>query len=295
VLLVRHGTRVKKKKSEAKKKGNSKGAASSYMPNKERHRPKTDAECFFYKEKGHWKRNCPKYLAENNKTGASSSGISDIHIIDVYLTSPKSNSWVFDTRSIANICNTMQEVRVTRTLDKDEVTMHVGNRARVAVIAVSKLPLHLLLGFILELSNYYFVLALCKNTISGYHILQDGYSFKSENNGCSIYMNNIFYGHVPIVDGLFIMNLESETNVFNTDATHRKTNDLNSTYLWHCRLGHIRLKRIKKLHQDGLFVVTQHTIACCGMQVVDITLMNYHFTNYIPQSGTIESIMYYKP
>ena len=70
------------------------------------------------------------------------------------------------------------------------------------------MPLHLPSGFIFELSNCYFVSALCKNSISGYRILHDGYSFKSENNGCAIYMNNIFYGHAPIVDGLFIMNLK---------------------------------------------------------------------------------------
>jgi hypothetical protein len=44
------------------------------MPKKERPEPKADAECFF----------CSKYLAEKKKTRASSSGISDIHIIDVY-------------------------------------------------------------------------------------------------------------------------------------------------------------------------------------------------------------------
>jgi hypothetical protein len=65
------------------------------MPKKERPRPKTDAECFFYKEKGHWKRNCPNYLTKIKKTGTSSSGISDIHTIDVYLIGPKSNSWIF--------------------------------------------------------------------------------------------------------------------------------------------------------------------------------------------------------
>ena len=31
-----------------------------------------------------------------------------------------------------------------------------------------------------------------------------------------------------------------------------KTNDLNQTYLWHYRLGHISEKRISKLHKDGL-------------------------------------------
>jgi hypothetical protein len=111
--------------------------------------------------------------------------------------------------------------------------MHVGNGEKVAVIAVGMLPLHLPLGFILELSNCYFVPALCKNNIYGYHILQAGYSFKSEKSGCSIYMNNIFYGHTPIIDGLFIMNLESERNVNNINAKLQKTNDMNSTYLWH--------------------------------------------------------------
>jgi hypothetical protein len=65
-------------------------------------------------------------------------------------------------------------------------------------------------------------------------------------------MNNIFYGHAPIIDGLFIMNLESERNVYNINAKCRKTNDMNFTYLWHCQLGHIGHKCMKKLHQDVL-------------------------------------------
>jgi hypothetical protein len=36
-----------------------------------------------------------------------------------------------------NICNMMQELRVTRMLAKDEVMMRVGNRARVVVISLS--------------------------------------------------------------------------------------------------------------------------------------------------------------
>jgi hypothetical protein len=130
--------------------------------------------------------------------------------------------------------------------------MRVGSGAKVAVITVGTLPLHLPSEFVLELSNCYFVPALCKNIISGYHILQDGYSLKSKNNGCSIYTNNIFYVHAPIIDGLFIMNLESDKNVYNINAKRRKTNDMNSTYLWHCRLGYIGHKRMKKIHQDGL-------------------------------------------
>jgi hypothetical protein len=31
-----------------------------------------------------------------------------------------------------------------------------------------------------------------------------------------------------------------------------RLNDLNPTFIWHCCLGHINKKRIKRLHKDGL-------------------------------------------
>jgi hypothetical protein len=91
------------------------------------------------------------------------------------------------------------------------------------------------------------------NIISGSCLLQDGYSFKSENNGCSILMSNIFYGHAPLGIGLFLLNLDrSDTHIHNIDAKRCKVNNDSTTYLWHCRLGHIGVKHMKKLHTDGL-------------------------------------------
>ena len=208
--------------------------------------------CFYCKGDGHWKRNCPKYLADK-KAGKINKGIFDIHVIDVYLTSARSSAWVFDTGSVANICNSKQELLNKRRLAKDEVTMRVGNGSKVEVVAVVTFPLHLPSGLVLNLNNCYLVHALSMNIISGSCLLRDGYSFKSENKGCSISMSNIFYGHAPIVNGLFLLNLDSsDTHVHNINAKRFKTNDDNSTYLWHCRLGHIGIKRMKKLHSDGL-------------------------------------------
>ena len=60
------------------------------------------------------------------------------------------------------------------------------------------------------------------------------------NNGCFIYMDNIFYGHAPFVNGLFLLNLDhSDTNIHNIDAKRCKVNDDSTTYLWHYRLGYI--------------------------------------------------------
>ena len=130
--------------------------------------------------------------------------------------------------------------------------MRVGNGSKVDVIAVGTLPLHLPSGLVLNLNNCYLVPALSMNIISGYYLLRDSYSFKSENKGCSIYMSNIFYGNAPEMNGLFLLNLDSsDTHVYNIDAKRIKMND-NSTYMWHYYLGHIGVKRMKKLHSDGL-------------------------------------------
>ena len=55
---------------------------------------------------------------------------------------------------------------------------------------------------------------LSMNIIPRSCLMRDGYSFKSENNGCAIYTSNIFYGHAPLKNGLFLLNLDSSDNIF---------------------------------------------------------------------------------
>ena len=84
-------------------------------------------------------------------------GIFDIYVIDVYLTNARSSARVFDTSSVANICNSKQGLRIKRTLAKDEVTMRVGNGSKVDVIAVGTLPLDLPSRLVLDMNNCYLV------------------------------------------------------------------------------------------------------------------------------------------
>ncbi|KAK1683178.1 hypothetical protein QYE76_044026 [Lolium multiflorum] len=65
VLMVNKTTSFKKQgKSKGKFKKGGKKAATP--PMKPKNGPKPDAECYYCKEKGHWKRNCSKYLADLN-------------------------------------------------------------------------------------------------------------------------------------------------------------------------------------------------------------------------------------
>ena len=100
--MVNKTTRFKKKGKGKKgnfKKNNKPVAAQGKKP---KCGPKPETECYC-KGTGHWKRNCPKYLAD--KKDGKVKGIFDIHAIDVYLTNARSSAWVFDTGSIAYICN----------------------------------------------------------------------------------------------------------------------------------------------------------------------------------------------
>ena len=70
------------------------------------------------------------------------------------------------------------------------------------------------------------------NIISGSCLLRDGYPFKSENNGCSTSMSNIFYGHAPNVRGLFILNLDrDDTHIHNIETKRVRDNNDSAMFL----------------------------------------------------------------
>ena len=44
----------------------------------------------------------------------------------------------------------------------------------------------------------------------------------------------------------------NDTHIHNIETKRCKVNNDSATYLWHCGSGHIGVKRMKKLHVDGL-------------------------------------------
>ena len=98
--------------------------------------PNPETKCFYCKGTGHWKRNCPKYLADK-KDGKVNNGIFDIQIIDVHFTSVHSNPSVFDTGSVAKNGNSKRELQNEQRLVKGEVTMCIGNGSKIDMIIIA--------------------------------------------------------------------------------------------------------------------------------------------------------------
>ena len=77
--MVNKTTSFKKGKGKKNFKKDGKGVTAPGKPvagKKLKSGPKPETECFYCKQTGHWKRNCPKFLAEK-KDGKVNKGICD--------------------------------------------------------------------------------------------------------------------------------------------------------------------------------------------------------------------------
>jgi hypothetical protein len=128
--------------------------------------PSPDEECFHYHKRGHWFRNCKKYMEEQKKKKGSETSTSGINVIEINIAVSSSDSWVFDTGSMIHTCKSLQGLSMTRIFVKDELDVRVGNGAKVTAIAVGTYHMALPSRLVLELNNCYCFPALCKNIIS---------------------------------------------------------------------------------------------------------------------------------
>ncbi|GJS74962.1 retrotransposon protein, putative, ty1-copia subclass [Tanacetum coccineum] len=175
---------------------------------------------------GHWKRNCPQYLAELLKNKKLSQGASTSGIFTIELYTFLNNTWVYDTGCGTHICITTQGLRGSRKLKPGALSLYVGDGHHATVEAIGTYHLCLPSGLVLVLHNCHYAPSITRGIISVSHlngIFEIDWS-NSNTNDCSMYA---------------VSNKRAKIN-------------LDSSLLWHCRLGHISKKRIEKLQHDGL-------------------------------------------
>ncbi|GKE70359.1 retrotransposon protein, putative, ty1-copia subclass, partial [Tanacetum coccineum] len=107
--------------------------------------------------------------------------------------------------------------------------LYVGNGHSTAVEAIGSFKLILPSGMIVVLYNY--------------------------NGAISVSKDNICYFNVFPRDDIFEIDMHNhisnERSIY-TCSNKKTKHNLDSTFLWHCHLGHINKKRIEKLQHDGL-------------------------------------------
>jgi hypothetical protein len=148
-------------------------------------------------------------LEEQKKKKESETSTSGINVIEINIAVSSNNSWVFDTGSMIHTCKSLQWLSLTRRFANGELDVCVDNGAKVAAIAVGTFHMSLPLGLVLKLNICYCIHTLCKNIVSSSCLGEvDGYEIIIKNKRCSIYYNDIFYAHCPLVNELYVLDLE---------------------------------------------------------------------------------------
>ena len=78
---------------------------------------------------------------KSRKKDGPFEGMSELLVIETNLTIFFSSSWVLNSDSSAYLCTFMQRLEEVRGLRKSEITLQIGNGARVATVAVRTYPL----------------------------------------------------------------------------------------------------------------------------------------------------------
>ncbi|GJZ20300.1 retrotransposon protein, putative, ty1-copia subclass [Tanacetum coccineum] len=190
--------------------------------------PAKDAICHQCGEVGHWRRNCPIYLAELMKKKKLSQGASTSGIFTIELYYFPSTSWVYDTGCGTHICIITQGLRGSRKLNPRALSLYVGDGHRAIVEAIGEFHLCLPSRLVLILHNCQYAPSITRGIISVSHLYKDDDIYE-------------------------IVLSSSNTNDSSMYVVSNKRANLNlvSALLWHCCLGYINKKCIEKLQHDG--------------------------------------------
>ncbi|GJY28635.1 retrotransposon protein, putative, ty1-copia subclass [Tanacetum coccineum] len=206
---------------------------------------------------GHWKRNCPQYLAKLLKTkklSQGASGSAQEKPSPAQVRKPSCHSWL---KGINRTLSTHGEggLRGSRKLKPGALSLYVGNGQRATVEAIGTYHLCLPSGLVIVLNNCHYAPFITSGIISVSRLYDDGYVNRFVDNAISISRNNLVYFSAVPRDDIFEIDL-SNSNAIDSSmyavSNKRAKLNLDSALLWHCRLGHISKKRIEKLQHDGL-------------------------------------------
>ncbi|GJS83907.1 retrotransposon protein, putative, ty1-copia subclass [Tanacetum coccineum] len=201
-------------------------------------------------------------MKKKKKTGGQNVASTSSGIYTIELFAFPKNSWVYDTGCGTHICNTKQGLRGAKKLKRGSLYLYVGNGVRAEVEAIGSFDLVLPNGLIIVLDNCHYAPSITRGVVSVSRLVNKGFTHCFTDFGLSVSMNNMIYFNAITVNGIYEIDMRDSTlpivNSMYSISNKRTKPNLDSSYLWHCRLAHINKKRIEKLQHDGLLKPTDN-------------------------------------
>ena len=100
------------------------------------------------------------------------------------------------------------------------------------------------------LSDCHFCPSFLLNVISVGQLAIEGYDFSIKKDILNIIVNDMSVMCGQLSSGIYV--LSRPVNVLCTPNKHPKLDNVDDSYLWHCRLGHINKNRISRFVKEGI-------------------------------------------
>ncbi|KAM1050580.1 hypothetical protein ACFX13_033042 [Malus domestica] len=142
----------------------------------------------------------------------------------------------------------------SRSLHNGEMVVRVGNGTKISAKEIGTYMLNLPSGEVLELKNCLYFPSCIKNLISISKLLRDGHSVLFDKMSCTLYLNCRIISHGNMIEGLFHLETNSGMHCIasgNTSKPKRAREEVNQEKMWHLKLGHVNLDKIRKMSKDG--------------------------------------------
>ena len=171
------------------------------------------------------------------------------------------NSWWVDSGSTTHISNSLQGFLDHRNPVGNEQFIYFVNKLKSLVVSVGTCRLVLSSGYVLYLDKTFYVPSFARNLLSVSRLVSFGYVFQFMDSYFKLLYKSDVVGTGNLSNGLYQISLNDDASFHNAlNVTNKRClmND-NSSMLWHRRLGHISIERIKRLVKEGVLATLDFT------------------------------------
>lgn len=166
-----------------------------------------------------------------------------------YVDSHHNNTWWIDSGSTIHVSTVMQGFLSLRKPNDGEHNIYSGNKmcSKVEGVGTYRLVLHT--GYTLDLERVFYIPSFSKNLVSVSRLVPHGFNFQFMNSSFLILKDSVTIGSGSLIDGLYRLSLHVsfEQSMMSVQGSVIKKN---SSMLWHRRLEHISIDRLKQLVRE---------------------------------------------
>ena len=246
--FVEHGKGSKFKKGNNKGKGTKLGPKGGVFK-----KQKFIGKCFNCGKQGHKSSDCklPKKnkLKEANVVDDLSKDVSEIDltavISEVNLVGSNPKEWWIDTGATRHVCSDKMMFSTFEPIETGE-KVFMGNSATSDIKGQGKVVLKMISRKELTLTNVLYVPEIRKNLVSGSLLNSHGFRLVFESDKFVLSKSGMYVGKGYMSGGMWKLNvmtiIKSDMNKASSSAYI-----LESSNLWHGRLGHVNYDTLRKL------------------------------------------------